>query len=292
MFDLNKIFTNFRMNSNKKYKDVFDHLKILFKTEIIDFLDHLKKTNRGRKRKIDWNQFFTCLFFIADNGMKMCYIKEYFHIAKSTYYYYFNLITKYGFLEKFYINIMIQYSHIVPVEYLITDTFTVKSMDGSIGVGRNCTDRGRNGIKVSLICDQNLATYGVCLEPANHHDSKILMPTIQAAIVELKGYRCLADSGYAGSKYISNIMKATGVQLLSKPKRTINKSLMSHCVSDSELNMINKKRNGIERLNGNIRNFRGLMIKYTKKVSSYTTYLYVALICISCYMFLHTTQYM
>jgi hypothetical protein len=279
------------MNSNKKYKDIFDHLKILFKTEIIEFLDHLKKTNRGRKRRIDWDQFFACLFFISDNGMKMYYIKDYFHIAKSTYYYYFDLITKHGFLEKFYVNIMIQYSHIVPIEYLITDTFTVKSMDGSIGVGRNCTDRGRNGIKVSLICDQNLATYGVYLEPANSHDSKILMPTIQSSVVDLKGYRCLADSGYAGKKYISNILKMSGVNLLSKPKRTTNKLLMSHFVSESDLLMINKKRNGIERLNGNVRNFRGLMIKYTKKVSSYLTYLYVALICISCYMFLRTIQH-
>lgn len=121
------------------------------------------------------------------------------------------------------------------------------------------------------------------LEPANRHDSKILTPTIHSSISILNGKYCLADSGYAGSKYISKIEKDTGVKLLSKPKRTCNKSKMSHYVSQQELEMIKKKRNNIERLNGNIRNFRGLMIKYTKNVSSYLTYLYVALICIVCY---------
>ena len=51
-----------------------------------------------------------------------------------------------------------------PILYLITDTFTVKSMDGSEGLGRSCTDRGRKGLKVSLICDQNLVTHAIHLE--------------------------------------------------------------------------------------------------------------------------------
>jgi len=286
MFDFHQFFTGFKINSTKIYKEIFDKLKIFLKLRVVQFLDSLKKTNRGRKRMINWDQFFTCLFFITDNGMKMSYIKDYFHIAKSTYYYYFDLITKSGFLEKIYFEIVLQYSHMIPIEYLITDTFTVKSMDGSDGVGKSCTDRGRKGIKVSLICDQNLVTYAMYLAPANIHDSKILIPTITSSISNLKGKYCLADSGYAGSKYISNIEKQTGIRLLSKPKRTCNKLKMSHYVSQQESDMIEKKRNNIERLNGNIRKFRGLMIKYTKKLSSYLTYLYVALICISCHGFI------
>ena len=283
MFDFHNFFRNFNINSTKKFKEIFDTLKIYFKTRVDEFLDGLKKTRRGRKRNINWDHFFTCLFFMTDNSMKMSYIKEYFHIAKSTYYYYFDLLSKSRFLEIIYSEIVLQYSQLTPIKYLITDTFTVKSMSGSDGVGRSCTDRGRKGLKVSLICDQNLVTYAVHLEPANKHDSKILIPTIQSSISVLNGKSCLADSGYAGSKYISKIEKNTGVKLLSKPKKTRNNLIMSHCVSQQESEMIKEKRNNIERLNGNIRNFRGLMIKYTTKVSSYLTYLYVALICISCY---------
>lgn len=281
-----QIFANFKNNSTKKYKNIFDELKTFLKARLISYLDGLKKNNRGRKRTIDLEKFFTCLFLIADNGIKMSCIDEYFHIAKSTYYYYFDLVTRTNFLANTYEEFIKMYNIEHPVQYLITDTFTVKSMDGSEGLGKSCTDRGRNGLKVSLICDQNLVTYAVHLAPANVHDSKILVPTINNSVSDLKGYYCLADSGYAGSKYISKVEQLTGVKMLSKPKKTSNKLKMSHYTSPQESEIIQKKRNNIERLNGNIRNFRGLMIKYTKKTSSYMTYLYVALLCITCYRIL------
>jgi len=46
-------------------------------------------------------------------------------------------------------------------------------MDGSQGLGRNPTDRGRKRLKVSLIGDQNLVTYAVHVVGANIHDAKI-----------------------------------------------------------------------------------------------------------------------
>jgi hypothetical protein len=280
------MFMNFQINSTKKYKEIFDELAFYLKCRLIKHLDSLKKNNRGRKRTVDLDHFLKCLFSIADNGLKMYYIKDYFQITRSTYYHYFNLISKTNFLETIYREFIEFYIKEHPIIYLITDTFTVKSMDGSEGVGKNPTDRGRNGLKVSLICDQNLVVHALQLKPANIHDSKILVPTIESSISDLKGKSCLADSGYAGSKYISYVMQRTSVKLLSKPKRTCNKFKMSHHLNPQELEMVEKKRNGIERLNGNIRNFRGLMIKYTKKTSSYLTYLYVAIMCITCYRIL------
>ena len=106
------------------------------------------------------------------------------------------------------------YNDYHPMGHLITDTFTVKSMDGSKGLGRTCTDRGRKGLKVSLICDQNLVTHAIHLAPANIHDSKLFIPTVNESITNLKDQFCLADSGYAGSKYIDNIHKSTGITLL------------------------------------------------------------------------------
>ena len=269
--------------SKHKYMDIYDKLKPYLIQTLTKFLDSLKTTSRGRKRTINLDRLLTCMFSIADNGFKMSYIKDYFHIPKSTYYYYFGILSKYNFFKTIYDDLILYYNKYNSIKYLITDTFTVKSMDGSNGLGRSCTDRGRNGLKVSLICDQNLVTHAVHHTPANIHDSKILVPTIESSITNLKNCYCLADSGYAGSNYISNILKNTGVKLLSKPKRTCNKNKMSHVVSPHDLQMINERRNHIERLNGNIRRFIGLMIKYTKKVDSYLTYLYVALVCITGY---------
>jgi transposase len=168
-------------------------------------------------------------------------------------------------------------------EYVITDTVTVKSMNGSESCGRNPTDRGRNGIKISLICDQKLVVRSVYVSPANIHDAKLLEPTINCCISELECVKCLADSGYAGHEYIRFIKDMTGVKLISKPKNTRNPNIKSHKLSLDDQILLESKRNGIERLIGNIRTFRSLMIKYTKKISSYKTYLYIAILCVSCY---------
>ena len=101
-FEFRQIFMGFENNSTKKYKDIFDRMKYFLKAQLVIHLDSMKKNNRGRKRTIDLDRFLTCLFFLADNSMKMSYIKDYFQIPKSTYYYYFDLITKTKFLEKIY----------------------------------------------------------------------------------------------------------------------------------------------------------------------------------------------
>ena len=235
---LYEILSNIKLVSNHKYKEVFDQIKSYISHRIIEFLDKMKRTTRGHKRIIDFNQFLTCLFSISDCGFKMSYIKDIFKLSKSTYYYYFDLLTKNIFFKNIYDEVISSYNNNHSIKYLITDTFTVKSMDGSNGLGRTATDRGRKGLKVSLICDQNLVTHSIHLAPANNHDSKLFIPTVGKSITDLKSHYCLADSGYAGSKYIESVRKNTGVILLSKPKRTTNISKMSHNVSQKNLELI------------------------------------------------------
>ena len=63
--------------------------------------------------------------------MKMSYIKNQFGIAK------------YQILEQLYRELIVENIFLGENDFVITDTFTVKSMDGSQGLGRNPTDRGR-----------------------------------------------------------------------------------------------------------------------------------------------------
>jgi len=201
-----------------------------------------------------------------------------------------NLIAKYQILEQLYRELIVENTTLGKNDFVITDTFAVKSMDGSQGLGRNPTDRGRKGLKVSLICDRKLVTHAVHVVGANIHDAKILPETIDVSMTDLTGLNCLADSGYAGRRYIDQIehkhkIHLISSHLISKPKRTRSPSKMSHHRPTEEMTMLNQYRNRIERLNGNI---RGLMIKYTKTVDSYRTYLYLALLCITCYqLFVH-----
>ena len=52
------------------------------------------------------------------------------------------------------------------------------------GLGRNPTDRGRNGSKRHLLVDQNGLPAAVVVVGANVHDSRLVTPTVQAGVIQ------------------------------------------------------------------------------------------------------------
>lgn len=274
----------FEKKESKKYKRIFDELKPEIIRIFEEFLDQQKITNRGRPRTIDLGKFFDCLFCVCDNALKLCYTQPMFGIPRSTYCYYSKILRETQFFELLHRSIT---NHFVPperIEYVVCDSYTFKSADGNECVGSNPTDRGRNGSKTSLIMDQNLVTHAVYIAPANDHDAKILLPTIEQSVTDLKGKKCLADKGYAGWKFARQIREATGVKLITKPKKRHSPKEKIQLILKPDALLLKQKRNRIERLNQNIRNFRILNVKYNKKIGTYRMYLFLVLTCINCYM--------
>ncbi len=50
-------------------------------------------------------------------------------------------------------------------------------------VGRNPTDRGKNGVKRSLVVEADGGPLGVVIDGANVHDAKLLKQTLEAIVV-------------------------------------------------------------------------------------------------------------
>jgi putative transposase len=84
-----------------------------------------------------------------------------------------------------------------------------QSADGAMGkarmggdlIGKNPTDRGKNGVKRSLIVDKRGGPLGAVVAGANRHDTKLLKQTIESIVVRRpnprkhKQHLCL-DKGY------------------------------------------------------------------------------------------------
>lgn len=137
-------------------------------------------------------------------------------------------------------------------------------MRGSEGLGRNATDRGRKGLKVSLICDTDRIVKAVHIGKANTHDTKLLVETIDQIPKPLdtdqheQTITCLCDAGYVGKK-LRDICLRKQVRLIVKPRRTRKKGKMTHVLLRTDAQLLREKRNQIELLNGHIRRFRSLM---------------------------------
>jgi len=131
------------------------------------------------------------------------------------------------------------------------DSFTVKSVDGSEGLGKNPTDQGRKSIKVSVICDLDRVSHAIYIAPADIHDSKFLIQNLDF-VSQIKGKQILADKAYSGWKYIRKIYNETGVKLISVPKRTRSKTgWMLDELSDSDKILLHTQP--IELLNNSLR---------------------------------------
>ena len=51
-------------------------------------------------------------------------------------------------------------------------------------MGKNPTDRGKNGTKRSVLVDEQGGPLGLVIDGANRHDTKLLRATIEAIVVE------------------------------------------------------------------------------------------------------------
>lgn len=271
---------------DKKYLVIFKKLKPLIIERIQLVLKNRRCNQTGRPITTNFDRLLDALFFLCDSGAQTCYVTEHYGIPKGTFYRYLKLISDYHILEDMYHSII---SNIPMTQHIITDTFTVKSMRGKDGLGSNPTDRGRKGFKVSLICDTNRMTRGVHMGPANQHDTKLLLPTIknfQTSRPDQESVGCLCDAGYVGRQLAIDCQKEN-IFLIVKPKKTGKNGGWSHQLNRADQLSLNKYRNRIELLNGNIRRFRGLMIKWVTTLATYQSFLYVSLLCITCYQMMN-----
>jgi len=280
---INNILThiNFK-NNDKKYSKIFKELKPFIIERIHMVLINRRIKQTGRPITTNFDQLLDALFYLCDSGAQTHYITEHYGISKGTFYRYLKMISEHHILEDLYQSII---EHIPLTEHLITDTFNVKSMRGSDGLGRNPTDRGRNGLKVSVICDTNRITREIHIGSANTHDSKLLLPTIkhhQGLKSLQEPIKCLCDAGYVGHQLACECQKEN-ISLIVRPKKVGKSGRWSHQLNHIDQIALDKYRNRIELLNGNIRRFRGLMVKWVTTISTYHCFLYVSLLCITCY---------
>jgi hypothetical protein len=262
----------------QKYMETFQKFIPLIHQRLLEKIQDQKtgSPNVGSPLTTDLKLLIEAVFFVCDSGAQHKWVKHFYGIPGTTYIRYRNMLLP--ILDDLYSDLVRD----LPItEALITDTFTVKSMDGQEGVGSNPTDRGRNGFKVSLICDTNRIVRNIDFDKASVHDHDIFQNTIQTIEPFQSQIQCLADSGYVG-RSLRELCSSKNIKLIAKPRKKRNGHL-THFLTSKETKLLKRRRNQIELLNGHIRKFRSLMIKWTKKMDSYKCYLYVALLCITGY---------
>ena len=132
--------------------------------------------------------------------------------------------------------------------------------------GRNPTDRGKNGVKQTILVDENGAPLYVDLAPANVHDSKLLKPMIQT-LRKSKTIRTLAADSAFDAKFLYECCSQKNIKLDAATNVRRNRNKPKHKP---------KNRWVVERTFGWLAWYRGLKICWAKSKISHQAFLEIA----------------
>ena len=150
---------------------------------------------------------------------------------------------------------------------------------GGKKTGRNPTDRGKRGVKRSLLTDGHGVPMGLAIDGANRHDMKLVRATIESLVAarpeaseeEPQG-RCL-DKGY-DYEAVREILAEFGFTAHIKARGEEAKELKAEAGKRA-------RRWVVERSHSWMNRFRRMLVRWDKKPENYLAFLHFACALIS-----------
>jgi len=159
-------------------------------------------------------------------------------------------------------------------EWLSMDGAMTKAPLGGEKTGRNPTDRGKRGVKRSLLTEGHGVPIGLAVEGANRHDMKLVRPTLQSiaverpdATVEQPQGMCL-DKGYDYDE-VREILEEFGFTAHIKARGEEAKELKAEAGKRA-------RRWVVERSHSWMNRFRRLLVRWDKAPENYLAFLHFA----------------
>jgi putative transposase len=145
---------------------------------------------------------------------------------------------------------------------------------GGEKTGPNPTDRGKSGVKRSLLTEGHGVPIGLTIEGANRHDMKLLRPTIECIIIKRpeptedhpQGM-CL-DKGYDYDE-VRDILGEFGFTAHIRPRGEEAKAIKREADFKARRWMVERSHSWMNR-------FRRLLVRWDKKPENYLALLHFA----------------
>ena len=140
---------------------------------------------KGGRQRIDWRRAFNGILFRMRTGCQWNQLPKRFGDDSSVHRW-FQRWNKDGVMEKVWAVMVSGCEELGGVhwEWQSADGAMGKARFGGDKVGPNPTDRGKKGVKRSVIVDGDGGPLGAVIAGANVHDTKLLEETIEAVVVD------------------------------------------------------------------------------------------------------------
>ena len=144
----------------------------------------------------------------------------------------------------------------------------IRNKQGIECIGRNYSDKFKNGTKSSVICTKNGIPISLICVPSNIHDINTVEETIKNSIIKLNNFKIGGDKGYKSEKIKNKLKKNNNINFITDHKTN---SIIKNSNKDKEFL---KKRHIIENLFSWLKNKKRIQLRYDKTKKNYEQFTY------------------
>ena len=227
-------------------------------------LAEIPTASTGRPLTISHSETLDVLFKVLRTGMQWREINASVHytvILKR-----FHKWNDLGVFKAAYCKLLKTYKKLNKIErYCIDSTYNKNKYCSRKHTGKNHTDRGRQALKTSVICDQNKIVHSIDIREGNRNDVILMEPLLANPMLALtKGTELYADRGY-NSRRNSEVCKQYGLRdrIFRKKTKTVRRE--------------NSKRVRVEHVFADLQKYRRLLNVFDKSKFSFYGFIILAL---------------
>lgn len=238
----------------------------------------------GRKLQHKLNDIIEGILNMCKTGSQVNFV-NYKGIPGSVLIYHFYKWTKDNIFKKCWEEIYNKYQskwkYNRNLKHLSIDCTKIKSINGNDCIGRNSTDRGRNGTHLSVIVDLIGIPVGYFMEPANVPESKMMDNTFKNKIYKRKAKsKTYSDKAYSSRKCIS-IAKSYNIELVGENKKNFVNKIFPE--GRKRLEELKSHRYVVEAHFSWLRSYKHLTLRYDRYIKNYEGFLLIAFSLITCH---------
>ena len=238
---------------------------------------------RGRPKIKDLCNVFKSILFKVKSGVNWEDTRCYSNYSASTVYKYFKQWCSNNLFEELYRCSLSAYSSTKRIrwKYQSIDSTIIKAYRGGEAIGRNSTDRGRNGSKIHTLADKNGIPLAFIVTEANYHDSRSVPILLQKYQIRRPRYHqhMNLDSAY-DTRAIKRSLILNQFQYHIPRNRRNSRRNIPRMSEEDKIHY--KHRITIEHQFGHLKQFKSIIIRRSRKLARFTNLINIAYSSIIC----------
>lgn len=227
-----------------------------------------KSCRRPRKGS---KKIMRALFYVIRTGIPWKALPPTFHVSPSTVHRRFQEWIDDQVFLNFWRKVLLKHQakNSEMMKWIAIDGSSSKSPLGGEAVGKSPVDRRKIGTKKHICVDQAGTIIGIAVSGGNTHDNVLLQKTVNTIPIKLKHKNIIfaADTAYDAKKTRNFLKKKGFIAIIPKNNRNSKKKVKR---------VYSRHRWIVERTFGHLNKWRGIFIRWNKKVKNYIASLQIA----------------